>query len=224
LNSFYIDFRFHGYSKRYLNSLKREMSRKFRVKGEHGIPHMTLYGPFRTTDSRGVFSRIERVVARYTLVPFCIDGFDLKSGRGGEVVAGRINASPELINLRRELAEELNKIVRIDDRQPWDNEDNFWFHTTIVMDVNHRKYEGIWHYINRKPKPHINQHLVRITILNRRGRIEREYDLVLKRWLNRRQALSKGLFRKTIDALGELHGEVPEERFSITNWLRKIFK
>ena len=224
MNSFYIDFRFHGYSKHYLNDLRIEVSRKFRVEGEHGIPHMTLYGPFTTTEFRGVFSRIEKVAEKYTLIPFSINGFDHNNGKGGKVVAGRINASAELINFRRELAEELNKIVKNDDRQPWDNKGNFWFHTTIVKDVNQQKYEDIWRYLNRKEQPFINQYLVRITILNDRGKIEREYDLILRRWLNRIEALSKPMFLRTINKLRELRGEQPEKSASSIEWLKRIFR
>jgi 2'-5' RNA ligase len=44
----------------------------------------------------------------------------------------------------------------------------------------------------------INQHLLRVTVLGKRGRIQAEYDLVLGRMLSRRQALSRYWWRKTI--------------------------
>jgi len=49
--------------------------------------------------------------------------------------------------------------------------------------------------------PAINQHLLRITILGKRRRIQAEYDLVLKRILSRRQALSGYWWRRTIKKL-----------------------
>ena len=52
--------------------------------------------------------------------------------------------------------------------------------------------------------PAVNQHLLRITILGKRGRIQAEYDLVLKRILSRRQALSRYWWRRTIEKLMEL--------------------
>lgn len=225
MNNFYIEYRFHGYSKDYLKRLRNELAHKFKVRrtGKQQPPHITLYGPFKTVEFRSVFSRIEKVAERYTLVPFSIDGFECRDGVGGKVIAGRINVSPELVNLRKELARELNKIVKSDDRQPWDLEGGYWFHTTILKDIDQRRCEDMWHYLNRKKKPHINQHLVRITILNRRGRIEREYDLVLKRWLNRREALSNRLYRKTMNKLRELRGQAPKKLPSIMNWLKKIF-
>jgi 2'-5' RNA ligase len=184
---------------------------------------MTLYGSFQTAEFRDVFSRIEGVSKRYTLVPFTINGFDSK-GKNGKVIAASIIASPELKNLRRELAEELNKIIRREYRQPWDNEGDYWFHTTIAMKDIDRQYGAIWHYINRKEKPHINQHLVRITILGKGRKIIREYDLILKRWLNRREALSRRLYRETVNKLMELQGLPPEQPTSLLNRLKKIFR
>lgn len=53
--------------------------------------------------------------------------------------------------------------------------------------------------------PYVSQHLLRITILVK-GRIRSEYDLVLKRLLNRREARSRALWRVTISKFRELQG------------------
>ena len=227
MNYFYIEFRFHRYPKDHLKGLINEIAHEFRVKGAlkyRPVPHMSLYGPFQTKEYQGVFSRIEKVAKRYTLVPFSIRGFDRHNGKNGKVIAAGITASPALKSLRRELANELNKIVKRDDRQPWDNESDYWFHTTIAMKDIDRQFEAIWRYINKKEKPHVNQHLVRITVLNRRRRIDREYDLMFKRWLSRREALSRYLWRKTINKMRELLGLPPEREPSPMNWLQRIFK
>jgi calcineurin-like phosphoesterase family protein/2'-5' RNA ligase len=50
----------------------------------------------------------------------------------------------------------------------------------------------------------INQHLLRVTVLGKRGRIQAEYDLVLSRMLSRKQALSTYWWRKTIAKFKEL--------------------
>ena len=221
---FYIEFRFHRYPKVYLKGLINEIAHEFRVKGAlkyRPVPHMTLYGPSQAKSLSSVFSKIEKVAKKYTLVPFDICDFD--SNKGKTVIGCRVNAPPELKNLRRELAEELNKIVKIDDRQPWDNGDDYWFHTTIAMKDINKQFEDIWHYINKKENPRINQHLVRITVLNRRRKIEREYDLMLKRWLNRREALSRHWWRRTINRLRELQGLPPEKPTSLMDWLKRLF-
>lgn len=227
MHYFFVEFRFHRYPKDYLKNLIGEVASRFRVKGAlkyRPVPHMTLYGPSQAKSLDSVFSKIEKVAKRYTLVPFSIHGFNRHNGKNGKVMAAGITASPELKSLRRELANELNKIVKRDDRQPWDNESDYWFHTTIAMRDIDRQFEDIWHYINKKERPHINQHLVRITVLNQRRRIEREYDLMFKRWLSRREALSKHLWRKTVNKLRELQGLPPEREPSPMNWLQRISK
>jgi 2'-5' RNA ligase len=50
----------------------------------------------------------------------------------------------------------------------------------------------------------ISQHLLRVTILGKGGRIRNEYDLVLKKLLNRQQALSQYWWRITIGQLKRL--------------------
>lgn len=63
----------------------------------------------------------------------------------------------------------------------------------------------------------INQHLVRVTVLGRGSRIQREYDLILKKLLSRREALSRYWWRKTIEELKELRTAPREERLSISS-------
>ena len=46
--------------------------------------------------------------------------------------------------------------------------------------------------------------LLRVTILGERGRIKGEYDIVLRRWLSREQALSKYWYIKTIEKFKKL--------------------
>ncbi len=222
LNSFYIEFRFHKYPKRYLKGLIKEVAHRFRVKGAikyRPVPHMTLYGPSQTVELQSVFSRIENVARKFTLVPFSVYGFDWHDGEDGKVIAARINASPELKNLRKELAEELAKISA---PQPWDRQSEYWFHTTIAFKDIYQKFDRIRRHLQRKDTPQINQHLVRITVLNSKRKIEREYDLMFKRWLNRREALSKRLFQRTVNRLRELRGLPPERPISLIDWLKKI--
>jgi hypothetical protein len=225
LKHFYIEYRFHSYPKRYLTGLINEIAHEFRVKGAlkyKPVPHMTLYGPSKASSLDSVFSRIDKVAKKHTLVPFVV--CDFVSNTDNTVIGCRINASVELKNLRKELADELNKIVKMDDRQPWDNAGEYWFHTTIAMGDIDRKFRKIWSYVNEKEKPYIKQQLVRITVLNNRRRIEREYDLMFQRWFNRREALSKHLWRKTVYRLIELQGLPPEEEQPTMNWFQRFLK
>jgi len=223
LNYYYIEYRFHGYPKRYLKSLIHEVSRNFGVKGAikgRPVPHITLYGPFETNNSYDVFRTIERVAKRYTLIPFTVDGFDSKAGNNAKVIAAKIIPSPELIQLRMDLANELNRIVEKKNRQPWDSENKYWFHSTIAMKDIDGKFDKIKKHLSKKDQPCIHQHLVRMTVLNRKRKIISEYDLLLRKWLSRSQALSNHWWRKTINRLCEYRG-LPSEKYSIFEKVKK---
>lgn len=224
--NFFIEFRFHGYAKYQLRSLIQEVARKFHVKGAakyRPVPHMALfYGSSGTNDIRKICDAVEKVGENYLLIPFKVDGFEWRDGEEGKVVAAGINASPELKKLRQELAEELRKIWT---PHRFDTQPEFWFHSVIAFKDIDRKFDRIWHYLNKKEKPYINQHLIRITVLNHCRRIEREYDLILRKWLTRREALSKNLYQKTVNKLAELTGksEPVEVKVSLWHHIRRLF-
>jgi len=52
--------------------------------------------------------------------------------------------------------------------------------------------------------PRISLHLLRITVLGKGSRIQSEYDLMLRRLLSRREALSRYWWRKTIENFREI--------------------
>ena len=56
----------------------------------------------------------------------------------------------------------------------------------------------------------ISQNLLRVTVLGRGSRIQSEYDLVLRRMLSRREALSAYWWRRTIKEFKELRSPPPD--------------
>jgi 2'-5' RNA ligase len=134
MSDFFIEFRFHGYAKRYLKGLVWDVARKFKVRGairERPVPHIALfYGVPGLVSIRKVLSAVEKVGRNYRLVPFRIEGFDWSNGEKGKVIAANIIVSPELKKLRQELAEELSKIC---DLHRFDTQPEFWFHSTIAF-------------------------------------------------------------------------------------------
>ena len=206
---FFIEFRLHGYAKEYAKNVILDIAKKFRVKGvtkTRAVPHITLYGPSTTDDIRKVVSEVIAVGQKHTLVPFKIRGFDYFE-KPSRVIYLDITPSAVLEQLRWELCESLR---RISNSQPSDMAPRFKFHSTIAFKDIDRKFDRIWAYIKAREEPNINQYLLRITIMGRHRRILCEYDLVRKRLLNRRQALSRTEWNKTINKLGELLG-LPRE-------------
>jgi len=192
-----IEFRFHGYAKKYARSLIHEVAREFRVKGvtrNRAVPHITIFGPFTTRHERKMVSEVANVGREFTLVPFIVKGFDYFD-KEHKVIYLNVNPSAELKKLRQELGQRLG---RISNSQPWDNQKQFQFHSTVAFRDIDRKFSKIWEYMKEKEEPNIKQHLLRITILKGK-RILYEYDLILKKLLNRRQALSRYWLNKTIE-------------------------
>jgi 2'-5' RNA ligase len=191
-----IEFRFHGYAKKYAKHLILEVARRFKVKGvtrNRAVPHITLFGPFATRQIGKVISELIEVGREFCLVPFLVKGFNYFDNKQ-KVIYLDIDPSKELEDLRRKLAQKLSKIS---DSQPWDAKKQFQFHSTVAFRDIDRKFSKIWGYIKDKEEPNIKQHLLRITII-KGGNILYEYDLILKKLLNRKQALSRYWFNKTI--------------------------
>jgi len=220
--NFLIEFRLHGYAKEYAKDTVYSVAKKFRVRGitrKKVVPHISLYGPGRTDDIRKVISAVEKVGRRYSLVPFKVKGFGYFD-KTPKVIYFDISPSKELEDLRRELSQELRKVST---GQSWDSGRNHSFHATIAFHDIDTKFNQIWYYLKSKEQPNIKQHLLRITVIGKGRRIVCEYDLVLKRLLNRRQALSKFWWRRTMNRIRELQGLPPEKPISLAGRLKKLF-
>ncbi len=195
-----IEFRFHGYAKKYAENLIYDIARKFNVKGvtrKKTVPHITLFGPFQTRQEKKLIHEVISVGQQFDLVPFKIKGFDFFDNKKGKVIYLDINPSEKLKSLRRELA---YRLFKISSTKPFDTEYDFIFHGTIAFKDIDNKFDRILNYIEQKQEPNIHQHLLRITII-KNNRILYEYDLIQKKLLNRRQALSKFHWNKTIKIL-----------------------
>jgi len=201
-----IEFRFHGYAKRYLKSLIFDVSRKFRVRTvtrKRVVPHVTLFGPFSTRDENKVLSTIVSVCSNYELVPFKLRGF---GNFGNEVIYVDIEPSEQLKNLRRELTHSLTGLrsfffmKTVPQTKVFDRDEEFNFHATVAFKDIGYKFDRIWNYLKHKRPPDINQYLLRVTLL-KKSKILYEYDLLQKRPLTRTEAKKKEIFRKTVQIL-----------------------
>ena len=220
---FLVQFRMHGYAKEYAKEVVYSVAKKFRVKGvtrKKVVPHISLYGPGSTGDIRKVISAVKKVGRKYSLVPFKVKGFGYFD-KVPKVVYFDISPSQELEDLRWELSQELRKVSS---GQSWDSRKNHSFHATIAFRDIDTKFNKIWSYLKNKEEPDINQNLLRITVIGARGRIVCEYDLVLKKLLDRKQALSRYWWRKTVNRLRELQGLPPEKPTPVIDWLKRLFK
>jgi len=195
-----IEYRFHGYAKEYAKDLIYEISKKFNVRGatrNRAVPHVTLFGPFSTRDEKQVVSSLVSALKSYENVPFMVKGFGYFDNPKGKVIYLDVKPSNRLQDLRRDIAQSLRRIAN---RANFDESYNFSFHATLAFKDIDKKFERIWGYLKQKELHSINQHLLRVTMIKNQ-RILCEYDLMQRRLLTRRQALSKKEWRRTIELL-----------------------
>jgi len=221
---FLVEFRLQGEPREFAKRMVLDVAKRFRVRGvtRRGrvVPHVTLYGPAKTRDIRQVISEIQKVGRKYTLVPFTLKGFDHFNNEP-KVIYINIEPSEELKQLRLELFQRLS---RISTPQTWDRKPEFKFHATVAFKDIDRKFEQIWAFMKNKEEPNLHQHLLRITVLDTyNSRIICEYDLVLKKLLNRRQALSRYWRRRSINRLKQLQGSSLSKRLSLLDKLHQFF-
>ncbi len=216
-----IQFRFHGYAKWYAKNLIYDVARKFNVKGvtqNRAVPHISLFGSFQTNDERRVISEITSIGQKYDLVTFKINGFGYFDNTN-KVIYFNIEPSPELKTLRWNISQKLSKVTY--NYPSFDTNKDFNFHATIAFkDIDH-KFNRIWYYIQQKQEPCTHQHLLRITII-KNGKILFEYDLMQKKLLNRRQALSKAYWNRTIELLKEKTSDFNQDLEEHESFLDKI--
>ncbi len=246
---FFVEFRFHGYARRYANWARALTLRKAkrlgvrRQKQSKFVPHVALFGQAETYNLRNVTREVERVGRKFTLVPFKLS---VKRGEFQKPDANwlylNVEPSQALEQYRWELAQSLRRLERkvSDTCQPHDCEPKYKFHCSIGKydPRDSDKFEKLFSYaktkcsleafkqhkasvfsrffniikkrifrVEEEDDPGINQHLLRVTVLGKGSHIQAEYDLILKRLLDRQQALDKLWRRITIAKLRVLLGQ-----------------
>lgn len=227
-----VEFRVQGYAKRYSKELIYSISRKFRVRGmtrKHAVPHITLYGPFNTRNERTVISKFHYVCAKYNRILFSFEGFNYFNNPNGKVIYLDIEPSQELINFRYELSQILQNFTYTNSVEDKKGKDGFKFHSTLAFKDIDRNFNEIWDYVNSKDKPHIKQTLLRVALL-KNSKILCEYDFIQRRLFNRKLALNRKVFRRTIMLLKQqshLEGDmdtVNEQSAGMLTKLRHYFR
>ncbi len=197
-HDYLIEFRFSGFAKQSIKELKTNITKKFGVSKRKIVPHITITGSVSTNDEKRLLDEIVDVCKKYELVKFKMDGVD---NFRDEVIFVRIEPSEELKNLRLEIAERLYKFCKTTTK--FDRKEDFEFHATLVLKDIQRKFDRIWDYVQTWRIPEMEQYVLRITIL-KNSRILAEYDLILKKLLNRTESLDREIYKKTLKKLEKI--------------------
>ena len=198
-SSYLVEFRFSGFAKKTIRELTAAISKNFGVKGatrHRVVPHITIAGPLSTNDEKKLVKEVKNVVKKHDLVEFRIDNF---GNFGDNVIHVNILPSPELIEMRQKIVENLEKFCRLQDH---DYVPNYKPHATLAMKDISRKFDKIAEFLDSWKIPNISQHVLRVTII-KDSRILCEYDLILGKMLERREALDREVFKKTMAEYGK---------------------
>lgn len=195
LSSYLIEFRFSGYLKEQIKELIHNISKNHHVFGvtrRRVVPHITLVGPLFTDNEKMLVKEFRNIVSRYKPVSFRLNDFDAFENR---VIFVNIEPSKELQNLRHELVQSLQEFCRLDEH---DYEIDYLPHATLAFKDIGRKFNKIMEQLISWKIPQIEQHVLRVTLIKNQ-KILCEYDLVLKKLLNRNEALDSSIFHETLN-------------------------
>jgi 2'-5' RNA ligase len=161
----------------------------------NSVPHITLVGGFSTINEERLIKDFNLICCCTGLLGYIIEGKDYFKETG--IIYLDVQPSKELIDFRRELRERLRKYCTLSE---WDFVEPFKFHVTIANHIDQEKIRYIMQNFDFDNR--YNHRMLRATLL-KNGKILCEYDFLLKRMLNRSEALNKQVLMKTMSALKE---------------------
>jgi|SRR3989339_638468 len=191
--NYLIEFRFQSKRIRtYLKAMIYEVNRKFHVGKRKHIPHISLVGPFTTTNEKRLLSDFGRICSESPMMKF--KGKEFGTFDSNRVVFVNILPNERFNEFRVNLSKTLKEYCKLPAHNKREEKDRFGYHSTLAMNLNPREFDLIKRYIKNKSPPDFTQIVMRITLL-RNGKILREYDFLQRKLLNRRQALDRNLLR-----------------------------
>ncbi len=211
-SSYLIEIRMFGKAKHEIRNLVLQTSKLFNFQIIRPVPHITLVGGFTTDNETRLIRDFKSICCNTGLTGYVIEGIDAFRDTG--VVYLDVQPSGELIAFRRNLRDRLRKYCKLSE---WDFAEPFEFHTTIAMHQPAETVRAIIKTIRHNREYH---HLMLRATLLKNGKILCEYDFLLKRMLNRQEALSKQVYEETINSLNEVN--LSKRPAYKTNIFRKI--
>jgi 2'-5' RNA ligase len=207
--SYLIEIRTGGETKEYLKNLTYDVANRFDVTGAvqpRAVPHITLFGPYKTSRGRDVRDALLEIFDSYDKVPYKLEGFG--AFPENDVVFVKVVPSETLQELRRDISRELRSLSY--SYQPHDEDYFYDFHVTIAYKDTSRKFDQIYRYVTEEYDPEIEEYAQRISNLKNRN-LMWEYDLPTSKKLGGDEATTAESWEKSEAALEELTTETDHE-------------
>ncbi len=195
-----IEFRFFGKAKYDIKKLIYEIDKKFKIgraKRKRPIPHITLIAPFYTKNQKRLVGDFKSTCQKYSNINFKVQGYGAFNDT--RVVYFKINPSQQMKSFRQDLISKFKPYCQLNNT---DLSKPYSPHATIVMKLDKGKFKKVGEYIRRKDEFNYNHIMVRATII-KGGRILYEYDFMLRKLLNRKEAKSRCILSKTYEKINE---------------------
>ncbi|MFA6362820.1 2'-5' RNA ligase family protein [Methanoregula sp.] len=193
-----IDIRMMGSVKHQISLLSHQLDGKFNLKNKLVIPHITLAGPFSTTNEETLVEDFMRICTNQMEIPkYEVGGYGFFPDT--RVVYVTITPDEALKQFRYQLARAISPYCSLRDYD-LDSADNFKFHATLAMKLDWLTFQRIKWYIRGQEGVIYRHHPIRATLL-KNSRILCEYDFVQERMLSRAQAQNRATRKRDFDML-----------------------
>jgi 2'-5' RNA ligase len=198
MTHYLIDIRLMGSVRQQIYQLSNHLAEKFNPGEKLVTPHITLAGPFSTTDEEKLVEDFTKVCTNQTAIPkYEVGSYGFFDDT--RVVFVTITPDETLKQFRYQLSQALAPYCGLRDYDR-DSADAFKFHATLAMKLDWLTFQRIKWYFRRQESIIYRHHPIRATLL-RNSRILCEYDFIQGRMLTRSQALSKATRMRDYDIL-----------------------
>jgi 2'-5' RNA ligase len=198
MTHYLIDIRLMGSVKHQIYYLSNHLAEKFNLGNKRVIPHITLAGPFSTTDEQKLVNDFTRICTNQKKIPkYEVGGYGFFDD--SKVVFVTITPDDNLKQFRYQLARAFLPYCSLRNYD-LDSADRFRFHATLAMKLDWLTFQRIKWYFRKQENVIYRHHPIRATLL-RNTRILCEYDFIQERMLSQAQALSKATLMRDLDIL-----------------------
>jgi 2'-5' RNA ligase len=187
-----------GSVKHQIRTLSNHLAEKFNLGNKLVTPHITLAGPFSTTDEQKLVEDFTRICSNQQVIPkYEVGSYGFFDDT--RVVFVTITPDENLKQFRYQLSQALSPYCSLRNYD-LDSADEFRFHATLALKLDWLTFRRIKWYFRCQESVIYRHHPIRTTLL-RNTRILCEYDFIQERMLSRAQALSRATMKRDFDIL-----------------------
>lgn len=198
MTRYLIDIRLMGPVRDQISDLSNRLREQFRLENYLVAPHITLAGPFSTSDEEHLVGDFTRICSGIQNVPhYELGGYGVFDDT--RVIYVTVTPDETLRQFRYALSQALASYCSLRDYD-LESAAEFQFHATVAMKLDWLTFQRVKWYVKKEEDVVFRHHPIRATLL-RNSRIVCEYDFLQERMLTRAQALSRATRKRDLDLL-----------------------